>query len=413
MYINLYSGLLLIGFTQAIVVAVLLLLRARREGRLADTLAAGILLCGAFYVAQWMLGFGNWYDSHDWRTTLMFYVKWANLTAIGPLIWFYFRALVNTDFTWKRRYWWHLLPAALFLMPKLFVITYDWIYWLGIAGESFTDFYDTRGPAAEWENSGGDIISEVENIFFRIQVIVYLILTLKTYRSFRAFLQREMTNTAPLEMRGLRNLVYLFLIGMSMTILLDTSAELFGEATYVAAWPKYLSMSVLLFVAGLQFYGLTPQLTTGLRFERPVPEVDEMDTAASPLVDSSPDAPDFAPLAAQLAEQLSTGHDYLDPNLRLGDLAEKLGTNSSLLSKAINREAGKNFNDYINALRCEAFLERVRRGDHERHTLLSLALDCGFNSKSTFNRAFRKYAGMSPAEATKKGADHDLGRPKT
>ncbi|MEO0731920.1 MAG: AraC family transcriptional regulator, partial [Bacteroidota bacterium] len=72
-----------------------------------------------------------------------------------------------------------------------------------------------------------------------------------------------------------------------------------------------------------------------------------------------------------------------------------------VLSKVINGVYGMNFNDFINARRCEAFLRKIREGDHRRHTLLSIALDCGFNSKSTFNRAFRKHAGISPGQAVR------------
>ena len=55
-----------------------------------------------------------------------------------------------------------------------------------------------------------------------------------------------------------------------------------------------------------------------------------------------------------------------------------------------------NFNDYINAHRVEAVKEAIRNGSSKELTLLAIALDCGFNSKTTFNRAFKKHSGISP-----------------
>ncbi|MFM9911291.1 MAG: helix-turn-helix domain-containing protein, partial [Chitinophagaceae bacterium] len=63
-----------------------------------------------------------------------------------------------------------------------------------------------------------------------------------------------------------------------------------------------------------------------------------------------------------------------------------------------NQAFGLSFNDYINQYRVEAVLEKLRNGEQKRQTLLSIAFDSGFNSKATFNRAFKKSMGVSPKE---------------
>jgi AraC-like DNA-binding protein len=55
-----------------------------------------------------------------------------------------------------------------------------------------------------------------------------------------------------------------------------------------------------------------------------------------------------------------------------------------------------NFNDYINSLRIEEFIKLYKADTNKQFTMLSLALDSGFNSKPTFNRAFKKLKGVSP-----------------
>jgi AraC-like DNA-binding protein len=57
-----------------------------------------------------------------------------------------------------------------------------------------------------------------------------------------------------------------------------------------------------------------------------------------------------------------------------------------------------NFNDYINHHRVESVKKAFTNGEHKTTTLLGIAYDCGFNSKATFNRAFKKNTGLSPKE---------------
>ena len=57
-----------------------------------------------------------------------------------------------------------------------------------------------------------------------------------------------------------------------------------------------------------------------------------------------------------------------------------------------------NFNDFINNYRIEAVKENLKKGEHKKTTLLGIAFDCGFNSKATFNRAFKKSTGLSPKD---------------
>jgi AraC-like DNA-binding protein len=73
-----------------------------------------------------------------------------------------------------------------------------------------------------------------------------------------------------------------------------------------------------------------------------------------------------------------------------------LGVNANVLSYVINQGFGMNFNDLINSRRIEDVKRRLVAADGS--TVTEIAFDCGFNSKATFNRAFRKLTGMSPKE---------------
>lgn len=99
---------------------------------------------------------------------------------------------------------------------------------------------------------------------------------------------------------------------------------------------------------------------------------------------------------AQLQQLMQAEKLFKMPELTLRELAQKLDVHQNTLSQVINSFEQKPFYDYINHLRIEAFKEIVLTADSRKYTLLSLAFECGFNSKTTFNRTFKKHMGMSP-----------------
>ncbi|OHX67347.1 helix-turn-helix domain-containing protein [Flammeovirga pacifica] len=93
---------------------------------------------------------------------------------------------------------------------------------------------------------------------------------------------------------------------------------------------------------------------------------------------------------------------YTKHELTLNDVANVLGIPSHKLTKLIHQAYKRNFSELVNDYRVHAFTKRVLIGDAEKTTLLSIAYDVGFQSKSTFNRAFKKSTGLTPKEYMKK-----------
>jgi AraC-like DNA-binding protein len=88
---------------------------------------------------------------------------------------------------------------------------------------------------------------------------------------------------------------------------------------------------------------------------------------------------------------------YLDPDIKLVDLAERIGTSSQLLSQYLNDVLGLSFFDYINALRVAEIQKMMLDRGNDTRTLLDLAFAAGFSSKSTFNTSFKKISGLAPS----------------
>lgn len=89
---------------------------------------------------------------------------------------------------------------------------------------------------------------------------------------------------------------------------------------------------------------------------------------------------------------------YLDTDITLPKLAERLDTSKEVLSQVINRELNLNFNTFLNRYRVEEAKKKLRDPKENQFVILKIALDVEFNSKSSFNAVFKKMTGMSPSQ---------------
>jgi AraC-like DNA-binding protein len=89
---------------------------------------------------------------------------------------------------------------------------------------------------------------------------------------------------------------------------------------------------------------------------------------------------------------------YLDASLTLDKIAEELNLSKSHLSRIINSELGTGFPEYINSLRVEEAKHYLNNPAFANYTLVAIGLEAGFNSKTTFNNAFKKATGLTPSE---------------
>lgn len=87
---------------------------------------------------------------------------------------------------------------------------------------------------------------------------------------------------------------------------------------------------------------------------------------------------------------------YLDPLLSLEALASEFGMSKSYFSKLINSYSDYNFSDFINSLRVEQAKKFLSNDEFSEYTIVAIGLECGFNSKSTFYSAFKKFTSQTP-----------------
>lgn len=103
----------------------------------------------------------------------------------------------------------------------------------------------------------------------------------------------------------------------------------------------------------------------------------------------------------KLTQLLEVDRVYRDESLSLKSLAEMLSVTTYHLSQVINEKLNKNFFDLINGYRVEEAKEKLSDFKEEQ-TILGIGFEVGFNSKSAFNRVFKKFTQMTPSEFRKK-----------
>jgi AraC-like DNA-binding protein len=113
----------------------------------------------------------------------------------------------------------------------------------------------------------------------------------------------------------------------------------------------------------------------------------------------SEDAKAFLPI---LLEYMESKKPFLNNRLTISELAGQLEIPTNHLSQIINEQVGKNFFEFVNQYRVEEVKQRILENHERKFTLLAIAFDSGFNSKSSFNSIFKKQTGLTPKEYMKR-----------
>jgi AraC-like DNA-binding protein len=187
---------------------------------------------------------------------------------------------------------------------------------------------------------------------------------------------------------------------------------------YVGSWWKFFSFSIIFYYIAITGYANSVQTKVPFRLHllgygnaillnppslqsdtnRKIEdaEVIEIQTTTEMLANDTDQL--FNEWKPKIRTYIVDQHAYQDPELSLTQVAKALKTNPTIISKVINQGFQLNFNDFINQYRIEAVKDKLKAGEQKTQTLLGIAYDCGFNSKATFNRAFKKVTGLSPKQ---------------
>ena len=327
----------------------------------------------------------------------------------GPFLFLYTASLTN-QLRPGKKIWIHFIPAVV-----------CWLYLISfyiLPAEQKVYIFQNRGK-------GYETFQAVNLVAIVISGIVYVVWSLFLLKRHRQTILNQFSYTEKINLRWLQFLIYG--IGFIWVLVIASDEILFA--------------GVVMFVILIGYFGINqPGIFTTQRVSGQLPESSGPAIITQPGTESTISIEDDSfgqntvlsdrsiteesripvvqydnserrkylksGLTPEMAEDLhsklkslmETEKTYTESELSLSELANRLNTLPNYLSQVINDKEGKNFYDYINMLRIDEFKRLVSRPENKKYTLLSLSYDCGFNSKSSFNKNFKKVTGQSPSE---------------
>lgn len=289
-----------------------------------------------------------------------FIFAFALPTIHGPMLYFYTASITNQHNYLKKFWWTHLIPAL--------IIVALYLPFLFLSQEEQNAIVANEGKTYRTE-------SLIQTILVDLTGVIYIILSLYLLRQHKKNIKTNFSSTS--EKNNLQWL-RLLCIGMSAIWL---GVFLCND--------KIIFSLVTLFVFFLGYFGIKQM---GIFGENPIIQETSQNTTFKKV------NPNLIEIHKNLIEYIKENKVYLNPELTLAELSKHINVHPNILSQVINTVEEKTFYDFINLLRIEEFKKTILLEENQKFTMLSLAYDCGFNSKTAFYRNFKNQTGMSPSE---------------
>jgi AraC-like DNA-binding protein len=380
--LNLYALIPLLTLLQATVFGGLLILRGSREGRYADYWLALLLillgLSGVPYMLGWMQIGVLWQDYP--------FMPWDGLhLAIVPSVFIFLRSLLNEDWRFQKS---HLAYYTLYFIYVIYHLV------IGLQGKEYAKWW--------WYEVNNRYYIDFVFSFLNIGLLLfYLSKSVKMYAAFRAWILEMYSNTEGVSFAWFRNFLYAYVAYLLIETSLNVLVLVIGPQ-YDKQWFGYFATLVLTYY--LSVFGYNQKKIAQLKFSTESSQ--SIENEAITLSENKPQALptdiDLVVWKQKILDYFAKNKPYLDAELKLADIAQALEINVSTLSTIINISFEKNFNDLVNEYRIEACKHKMHDKNYAHLSLLGIAYECGFNSKTTFNRAFKKYTSYAPSEYQKK-----------
>lgn len=303
---------------------------------------------------------------------------------LGPSLYFYTRSLLYKNFRFQRRDGWHLLPFLLhwiIYIPSYYIHSIEMKRQLLVSGQFFNIFTGILVPLGIY-------------LFF----IGYSLAALRLLHRYRPEAEDILSTYDHHQFLWLRFVIWGFIC-----------IWMFSLGNYILAlhigyqmFPYYIFViGIFTFVNIIVFKGLKqPELFAGI--DHPAPALKY--------------GKNLLPSATQqlylekLRQFMDKEKPYLDPELTIGMVSEQLSIPSYYISQILNGMLKQNFYNFVNSYRIEESKRRLSSAQGRQQSVLDILYDCGFNSKSSFNSAFKKHTGMTPSEYKYKGGErHSTG----
>ncbi|MEM6515533.1 MAG: AraC family transcriptional regulator [Bacteroidota bacterium] len=297
----------------------------------------------------------------------------ATIYLFGPLLYTYFRRLLFKDKSVFHLPWYHYLIIGFFSIYAIWTFTLD--------AEGLRNSYETGTLKILY------FIIELTGLCSMTFYTLALYQLMRTYKSKEASFISYNQNVIDYLTWVLVSLSIFILIWIFSFISSYGFEYYHPLLNYNAMW---LSVSIFMFFIG--YYSLTQPQIFRIPFQASI-KIQQKQRISEV---------DISIIKTKLDAAIITHKLYLLPDLSLASLANSIETTSNNLSWYLNKNERKTFYEYINQFRIDAFVKKVEEEEYRNKTILAMALDSGFNSKSTFNKSFKQLVGETPGSFIKK-----------
>lgn len=357
----LYQLILALGAVQGLILGAILFFSASPK-RQNNRYLAALLFFFSYRLIVELLKSLDLVRQDSWTYHVFLEYNWI----YGALIYFFVLTYVQPNFKWSRKDLLHFLPVGIeFLFSN----------WVKI--QNF--YWDGSRESLSWLGAQSYILWMHTPFAF----LVALGLIIWYVRRAQLLLQDEQprSNSGKASIQWLQNILkvyFYFSIIIMLVLLIDF---LFFDYAFNPFYPlpTYIGLAGITYWLALEGYARRNDAS----LKKAIIKAGQLDQLKSII-------PRLEALMQE--EQL-----FLNPELNLRDLAERLSIKPHHLSQALNRILQKNFNDYINAYRVNEAIRLMNHPDYAHYSLMAIALESGFNSKATFNRIFKKIKGQAPS----------------
>ncbi|MFY0594454.1 helix-turn-helix domain-containing protein [Roseivirga sp.] len=377
-----YIGIFLSGFLS-------LLIFTKRENSSHDYILVSWLSISALMLFSFYYDFN--YSSRSFEAIQL--VAMVLPLAAAPLLYFYVCALVKNEKFRLKRYLAHFIPFAFIGGSMLY-------FYFNLTDDQMLKvdegFIMMSGISAFQLKYYGMIMA-----FFSL---IYPCLSLYLLFKHKQKIEGEFSNLNGVDMAWLRNWIILSLVGFWFSFAIIWSGS-FQWIDFTTSF-KSVAFMITINIGIIGFFGLKQ---TSIFISQPKVS----DGSASLKVteqkyqNSKLDQSTSSEILSKVTDHMTLAKPYLDTQLSLETLANQTGLGKHELSQVINEQLGINFFTFVNQYRVQEFKNMLNDQKFAHYTILGIALESGFNSKSTFNSIFKKLEGSTPGTYKKSLMESD------
>ena len=303
------------------------------------------------------------------------------LWLLGPCLLLYTQSVIYKDFRLRTKHLLHTIPFFLFVLLSIFTFH--------IHSIEYKRIYLQHAMADQ------SILIWGSSALILGYLLTYIIVAFRSILRYQEILSNMLSNSEKIRLSWLKfMLIGSFVIFFSLIIVV---------LNQYFRWEKTMPVGLLYLYIGLLLIFITITLFKSLKQPEIFSGIGTDEAINTPKYPASTlTIEDSKKIRDDLEQFMQEKKPYLDPDLSLRGLARELNLNERDLSQVINNTIGLRFFDYVNEYRIREAKYLIENPPDPKMTILEIMYDVGFNSKSSFNTAFRKFSGITPSEFKKR-----------